>query len=578
VAGQDRRAWHWAQATAQPDEDVAAELEHSAGRARARGGMAAAAAFMSRAVDLTPDPARRSQRALAAAEAHHQAGDPAAALRLLSMAEAGELDDSGQPLVDRLRAQIAFTTHRPGGVAAMMLKAAQELLPHDVRRARETYLDALLAAMLAGDLGAGADVHEVAQAAREAPLSHEATRPVDLLLDGLAVRFTDGYAASVTPLRRAIAAFREIELTPDVVRWFWLAHIMAGTLWEEQVLDNERHLQLVRDLGALATLPLALSARMRAHVLCGDLAAASALADELNTTGEVSGIAPAPYGALLLAAWRGRERPALELIDKSVAEARRRREGFGLVMSGMATALLFNSLGRYDDALRVAEEATAHPRNMGIESWGALVELIHAAARSGDRERAGEAFALLSEATQATRTDWALGIEARCRALLSEGRVADDAYQDALDRLSRTRIRGEFARAHLLYGEWLRREGRRNQAREHLRAAHGMFSLMGMEAFARRAANELLATGETVRKRTRQATSELTSREAHIARLVGEGLSNTDIATRLFISPRTVEWHLGNMFAKLQITSRRQLQRYSTRTAGDDDPAPQPML
>jgi DNA-binding CsgD family transcriptional regulator/tetratricopeptide (TPR) repeat protein len=557
----DRRAWHAAQATSGPDEAVAADLERSADRAQSRGGMAAAAAFMERAAELTLDPARRPQRALAAARAHHCAGSPNAALRLLSLAEAGHSDDAGRAHVDLLRAQIVFTMNRGSDAPPMLLKAAKQLEPFDIRLARETYLDALLAAMFAGGLAIGGSVREVAEAARTAPAPDQPGRPADLLLDGLAVRFTDGYAAAVPMLKQALTAFRDMDLTPKSLRWFWLAHITAGNLWDEQTLDNARHLQLARDMGAMATLPLALTVRIGAHVLSGDLGAAGSLVDELDAVTDATGIPPAPYGALLLAAWQGHERQAFNVIEKATAQALRRGEGFGLITTGTATALVCNSLSRYGAALEAASKASKYPPIMGVESWGVLVELVEAAVRVGQRHRAVDAYARITETTQATRTDWALGIEARCRALLSQGQAADTAYREAVDRLSRTRIRGELARAHLLYGEWLRRRNHRVKAREQLRTSHQMFTTMGMDAFADRAAGELRATGETVRKRTVDTASQLTAQESQIARLVGEGLSNTEIAARLFLSPRTVEWHLSKVFAKLQITSRRQLRR-----------------
>jgi DNA-binding CsgD family transcriptional regulator/tetratricopeptide (TPR) repeat protein len=556
----DRRAWHAAQATVGPDEAVAANLERSADRAQSRGGMAAAAAFMERAAELTLDPARRPQRALAAARAHHEAGAPNAALRLLSLAEGSQLDDAGHAQVDLLRARIAFTMNRGSDAPPMLLKAAKQLELFDIRLARETYLDALLAAMFAGGLATGGSVREAAEAARAAPAPDLPGRPADLLLDGLAVRFTDGYAAALPMLRQALTAFRDVDLTPQVLRWFWLAHITAGSLWDEQTLNNTRHLELARDLGAMATLPLALTVRIGAHVLSGDLAAAGSLVDELDAVTGATGIPAAPYGALLLAAWQGRERPAFDLIEKATAEALRRGEGFGLIITGMATAVVCNSLSRYGDALEAASKASEHPPVMGVESWVALVELVEAAVRVDQRDRAVDAFARITETTQATRTDWALGIEARCRALLSQGKAADTAYREAVDLLSRTRIRGELARTHLLYGEWLRRRNQRTQAREQLRTGYQSFTAMGMEAFADRAAAELRATGETVRKRSVETACQLTAQESQIARLVGDGLSNTEIAARLFISPRTVEWHLSKVFAKLQITSRRQLR------------------
>jgi DNA-binding CsgD family transcriptional regulator/tetratricopeptide (TPR) repeat protein len=556
----DRRAWHQAQATAGPDEEVAADLEWSADRARARGGWAAAAAFLARATTLSVRSDRRSDRALAAAQAKYHAGMHDEALGLLPIAEAGPLDKRRRAQAELLRAQIALTVSRGSNAAPVLLEAARQLEPLDVRLCRETYLDAMLAAMFAGRLAKDVTVTDAAAAARAAPRSTAPPRPPDLLLDALAVRFTDGYAAAVPLLRQALIAFRDPDLSPDDLRWLWLAHISAGNLWDETTLDTTRHVQLARESGAIATLPLALTSCIGAHVYAGDLTEAASLLDELNAVADATGTPLASYGALLLAAWQGRADDAVKLIDATEADVLRRGEGFGLTITGDARALLYNSIGRYGDALQAATHAKDNPPVMGVEPWLVLSELIEAATRSGVADEAADAFRRLAETTRAAGTDWARGIEARSRALLSDDSAAEQHYREAIVRLGRTRIRGELARARLLYGEWLRRQNRRADAREQLRAAHDAFAAMGMDAFADRAASELVATGEPVRKRSAEAPSRLTPQEAQIARLAREGLSNADIAARLFISHRTVEWHLSNIFTKLQITSRRQLR------------------
>jgi DNA-binding CsgD family transcriptional regulator/tetratricopeptide (TPR) repeat protein len=557
----DRRAWHLAHAIAGTDERVAAELERSAGRAQARGGLAAAAAFLNRATELTAEPGRRAKRALTAAEAAHEAGGLDAALRLLGLAEAGPLDPFGRAQVELLRAQISLTVSRGGDTVSLLLHAAKQLEPFDVRSARRTYLDAMMAAMFAGGLADRAGLAEAAAAARAAPPSPDPLRPGDLLLDALATRFTDGYAAAVPLLKRALIAFRDPALSTDELRWVWLAQITVGNLWDEETLDTARHVRIARETGALVTLPLALASRIGAHVLAGELDAAALLLDEMGVVCEATGIPAAPYGALLLAAWRGDEAKALEVLDETTKDLYRRGEGFGLIIVGVAKALLYNSLSRYEEAMTAAQRAGEHPPVMGVEPWQALVELIEAGTRTGQPDVATAAFSRLTEVTNAAGTDWALGIEARCRALLAHDADADRAYREAIDRLRRTKIRGELARAYLVYGEWLRRQNRRTDAREQLRTAHQMFTSMGMEAFAQRAAHELVATGETVRKRNVETANELTAQEAQVARLVREGLANSEIAARLFVSPRTVEWHLSKIFTKLNITSRRQLRR-----------------
>jgi DNA-binding CsgD family transcriptional regulator len=556
----DRRAWHEAQAAAGPDEGVAAQLEQSAGRAQARGGWAAAAAFLARATMLSVGSGRRSDRALAAAQAKYHAGMHDEALGLLPIVEAGPLDKRRQAQAELLRAQIAMTVNRGNDAAPLLLDAARQLEPLDERLSRETYLDAILAAMFAGRLATDVSVADAAAAARAAPRPTVPPRPPDLLLDGLAVRFTDGYVAAVPLLRQALIAFRGPKLSPDDLRWLFLAHISGANLWDESALDTTRHLRLARESGAIATLPLALMTCMGEHVYKGDLTEAAALLDSLNAVADATGTPLASYGALLLAAWHGRADDAVKLIDMTEADLLRRGEGFGLTITADARALLCNSLGRYGDALVAATRAKDHPPVMCIETWLVLSELVEAAIRSGVPDEAADAYGRLAEATQAAGTDWARGIEARCRALLSDDGAAEEHYREAVLRLGRTHIRGELARAHLLYGEWLRRQNRRADAREQLRVAHDAFAAMGMEAFADRAAGELAATGEAVRKRSVEAPSRLTSQEAQIVRLAREGLPNAEIAARLFISHRTVEWHLSNIFAKLQISSRRQLR------------------
>jgi DNA-binding CsgD family transcriptional regulator len=559
----DRRAWHRAQAASGPDEAVAQALERSAGRAQARGGIAAAAAFMERAVALTLDPARRGRRALAAAQAKHQAGAPDAALALLATAQAGPLDELERARVDLLRGQIAFAVNRGSDAPPLLLRAAKRLEPLDARLARDSYLDAFAAAIFAGRLASGAGVLEVAQAALAAPPAPHPPVAADLLLDGLALRIAEGYTAGAPRCKQALRAFRTQDLSdPRALRWLWIACRTANELWDDASWDalSAGQVQLARDAGALPTLSIALGSRIAFNMHAGAFGAATALVDDIQAITEATGSHLAPYGALSLAGWRGREAETSELVDASMGEVVARGEGLGLTVIHFARAVLYNGLGRYEDALAAARQASEQPHDLG-PSNAALPELIEAAARSGRRERAVDALQRLAETTQASGTDWALGVEARSRALVSDGDAAERFYREAIERLGRTRVRSELARAHLVYGEWLRRERRRLDAREQLRTAEEMLTRIGLEAFATRAARELLATGETARKRTIETSDQLTAREAQIARLAGEGLSNTEIGARLFLSPRTVEYHLHKIFTKLDISSRHQLHR-----------------
>jgi DNA-binding CsgD family transcriptional regulator len=556
----DRRAWHRAQAAVGLDEGVAAELERSADRAQVRAGLAAAAAFRQKAAELTPDPVQRAQRALAAARAKHQAGAPAVALGLLAAAEAGPLDELQRAQADLLRGQITLISRRGLEAPSLLLAAARRLGPLDPALARDTYLDAFSAALVFGRLSRS--VQEVARAARAAPTLPAPARTPDLLLDGLALLITDGYAAGAPVLRRALTTFRSQDIsTEEGLRWLWLAGRVAWALWDYDTwqLLVSRLVQITREAGALSQLPLALNTRVFVHLIAGELASATSLAEEAQAVKEATGGSFAPYGALGLAAWRGGEDAAAVLIEAIMGEVVPRGEGIGLTVTQWASALMSNGQGLYDRALTAARKACEYPQELGFYTWS-LVELVEAASRSGQPEFASDALKHLAETTRASGTAWALGMEARSRALLCDGDAAEVLYRAAIDHLGQTRARAELARAHLLYGEWLRRERRRVDAREQLRAAHTMFTEMGQEGFAERARRELAATGETVRRQTVETRDELTPQEAQIARLAADRCTNPEIGAQLFLSPRTVEWHLRKVFTKLDVTSRRQLR------------------
>jgi DNA-binding CsgD family transcriptional regulator len=559
----DRRAWHLAEAAAGPDEDVAAELERAAGRAQARGGLAAAAAFLERAVALTPAPSRRAQRALAAAQTKFEAGALDDALGLLGTAEAGAVDDAQRARGHLLRAQIAFASKRGSDAPQLLLRAARELEAVDPKLARATYLEALSAAMFAGRLARGTGAAEISEAALTCPPPPAAASPSDLLLQGLAVQFTAGYPAGAPILREALRAFgRYTVLPPEEARWLWFASWIAIYLWDDEawMVFSTQHLDLVREAGALTALPFVLTNRNCVYPFFGELGEAAAYEEELRAATEATGIATVPYGALALAALRGREAEFSQLIQTPVKEARARGEGLALTITEILSGTLYNGLGRYDAALAAVGQPERYYEETAV-LWG-LIELIEAAVRSGEPQVAGHALELLAQKTRVAGTDWALGMEARCRALLSHSAAeADNLYREAIERLGRTRVRVEFARAHLLYGEWLRRERRRVDAREQLRTAFEMFNAMGIEGFAARAQRELLATGERVRKGSVEARDELTAQEAQVARLARDGLSNGEIGARLFISQHTAAYHLRKVFSKLNITSRNQLRR-----------------
>ena len=560
----DRRAWHRAQATSVLDEDVAAELERSAARAQARGGFAAAAAFLERSSVLTLDPARRAGRALAAAQATQQAGALDEALTLVASAEAGPLDEFQRAEADVLRARISFAANRGSEAPSLLLGAAKRLEPVDVRLSRETYLDALSAALFAGRLGGAADARRVAAAARAAPPPEPPARAADLLLDGLAVLVTEGHAAGVPILRTALRAFHSDEIrTEEGLRWLWLGGRAAGFIWDYEGWDSLtlRQIRAARAAGALANLPLAFSTRVGVHILAGETRAAASLVEQADALAEATDGRMVPaYGAIALAAFRGREDEVQRLAGTSTPDFIARGEGMGLTLSQWVTAVLYNGLARYDEAFASAVQATVDPHEPWFSTF-ATVELIEAASRSGRSERAAEALAVLSPSTRASGTPWALGIEARSRALLNRGEAAETLYRDAIDRLRPTRLRVDLARSHLLYGEWLRRERRRVDARDELRVAHDLFSEFGMEAFAERARVELQATGERARSRTTDTIDQLTPQELQISRLAAQGNTNREIAAQLFISPSTVEYHLRKAFRKLDVKSRTQLAR-----------------
>jgi DNA-binding CsgD family transcriptional regulator len=489
-----------------------------------------------------------------------QAGALDEALALVSSAESGPLDEVQRAHVDVIRARISFAADRGSG-APLLLSAAKRLEPLDGAAAREIYLDALTAALFAGRLGGEVDARQVAAAARAAPPPEPRTRAADLLLDGLTLLITDGPESGTPVLHKALTAFGTAEIgTEEGLRWLWLAGRAAGYVWDYQNWDalTRRQVRLGRESGALTVLPLTLSTRAGVELYAGNLADASSLIAEANAITDATNDRDVPYAPLALVAFRGREREASRLIQASTEDFLARGEGMGLTLAYWANAYLHNGLGRYDVAHAAAELAAGDPHELWFSPW-AMVELVEASTRSGRNDRAANALEVLRETTRASGTPWAQGIEARSRALLAEGAAAETLYRKAIQHLGPTLLRVDLARAHLLYGEWLRREQRRIDARTELRTAHELFSEFGMEAFAERARVELEATGERVRKRTVDPRSDLTPQEAQVSRLAAQGHANREIAAQLFLSPSTVEYHLRKVFVKLGIKSRTQL-------------------
>ena len=571
----ERRVWHLAAAATEPDEDVATALEQAAAKIQARAGVAASAAFLQRSVALTAEPGRRADRALAAARANLHAGAFDIALGLLAQAEAHAVDDLQRARVEKLRGQIEWASVTGREAPVLLLQAAKRLESLDAELARETYLYAWVASHLAGPLaGPGGLLLEVSRAAQAAPQPAVAPRPCDLLLDGLTTMIAQGRAVAEPTIRRAVAAFLGDQVSGEEwLQWGIFAQMAAMAAWDfdSWVALSARHLELARALGALAPLSIALNGRGSVATQCGDFETATSLAAEKDVVNEVTGIRQASTCDLLLAGYRGRPAEAAPLFTATTEDSTARGEGLAVQMANWSAAVLHNGLGRYAEALAAAEPATEETYSP-LSTQSILPELIEAAVRTGRADLAREALDRLSAMTTIEGSDWAKGLEARSRALVSEGQEAERCYTEAVERLGRTLLQPESARAHLLYGEWLRRENRRLDARHQLHAAYHLFTVIGADAFAERARSELLATGEKVRKREVDTYSQLTPQEEHIVRLARDGRTNPEIAAELFISTRTVEWHFRKVFAKLGITSRRDLHNALPRAVSTRHP------
>jgi DNA-binding CsgD family transcriptional regulator len=553
----DRRAWHLAHAAAGPDDTVAAELERSASRAKARGGVAAAAAFLERAAELSPDPAQRGTRALAAARLKLDAGALEAAERLLTVATTSPLEELDRARAGRLRAQVAFARTPGRETPSLLSAAAKRLEPLDPELARETHLEALWAALRSG-FAESPEVVEAAQAAT-LPAGQEPAHAIDMLLEGVLARLTRGYEPALPAVTRALVAFRAEGFRRENLDWCWLACQLAMDFWDDEACAAicTGLGRVARESGGLTILPLALNYSAAHQLHLGEFGIAEQLMREVETIAAATRNVKVADFSILLAAWRGDRETTYRLRAAAIEAGTAHGEAFAVVAAEHAVAILHNGLGEYADAAAAAQRAYDLDV-LGFGVW-VLPELVEAAARSGDRPAAELAFARLAELSSMSTTEWARGIEAATHALLSDGDEAEAFYLEAIDQLARSRVLVLHTRAQLIYGEWLRREHRRVDARTQLKAAHDAFESMGAHGFAERARRELLATGETVRKRTIETRDELTPQEAQIARLASERLTNPEIAAQLYLSHRTVEYHLHKVFTKLGISSRREL-------------------
>lgn len=560
-ADPDRRAWHLGQAVESQDEAIAAELEASADRAQSRGGLAAAAAFLERAAALTPDPVVRAERELLAARDKYHAGAPEGAQMLLDKVESGPHDELRLAHVRQLRGHLAFVTGGAVVAPRLLLEAAQQFEQLDPVLARETYLDAIIYALRTGRFSEDVTVTEVAQAAAAAPVPRRAARAQDVLLDALAVLYTEGHVKGAPLVQQALDGFTPEGLSvSEATRWLSLGCYGAFATWDDVAWErisaaNIRH---IRATGALGMLPVAHSQRMLVHLHAGEFQAAADLLEESDAIVAAIGVDRPAYDVAAVAAWRGQYERAVELLRVAERAAVERRDGNGLTFVYYASAVMFNGLGRFGEARDAALKA-ANPMGSAFAYW-ALGELAEAAVRCGDRAQAQEAVEVLATTTTPSATEWGLGTEARVRALISDGAEAEGYYQEAISRLGRSRGVMDLARTQLLYGEWLRAQDRVAEARAQLSAAHGRFAEIGAEGYAERARRELAACGVTVAGPAAQKAVELTDQERQIARRARDGRSNAEIGAELFLSARTVEWHLRKVFTKLGISSRRDLR------------------
>ncbi|GAB7192130.1 LuxR family transcriptional regulator [Kineococcus sp. NUM-3379] len=559
----DRRAWHLALAADGPDEEVAAELVRSADRAQARGGLAATGAFLERAAALSPDPARRAERLVSAAVAKRAAGAPEAAVELLAAAENGVLDVRQRAHVVVLRARTAFDRRRDADAVEGLLTAGRSVAAVDVDTARDVLLEAFAAAVYTGRFADRGLIPLIAGTLRSLPRPVDHRDPMEQLHEGFLAQVLHGPAVATPLLRAGVAQALSDVSGPLRTSSLWLVCSAAQETWDEASFRTiaDRQLTGVRRAGAVASLPIALSYRALAHVHAGEFDAAQALVDECHRVAVELEVPPMLHVDVTISAWRGDDVRTAELLRKGMHDATVRQEGRLLTALEYAQTVLLNGQGRYAEALEVCRV----PVELAPTTFQVWIpaEFVEAAVRSGHPDLAMPVLDRLRESARAAGSDWAAGMLARCTALVTVGPEAEASYRAAVEHLALTHAAPQLARTHLLYGEWLRREGRKREAREQLRTAHDAFSALGAAAFAARAARELAATGERARARGAgdpEQPAPLTAQELQVARLVGGGATSKEVAAELFLSPRTVDAHLRNIFAKLGVTSRRQLR------------------
>jgi DNA-binding CsgD family transcriptional regulator len=555
-----RRAWHAAEATAGPDEQIASELEAAAEVAQARGGYAARAAFLRRAAELSGVPGKRVARVLGAAQAMQDAGTLDAGIRILATLRSAELTARDTAHVEWLRAYTRLVQHRGADAAGALVSAATGMTPHHPALAGEMWLAALEAARFGGRFGKPT-VSDVAEAMRTTD-AQAALQPVARdLLQALATLWADDFAKGVRALRPALKRLTDEGQAQDlVIRLLRVAESAAV-----DSLDDEAHHQLVeiheqraRVLGTLANLNTALASGVEVKLNEGNLAAAERRTHELDELAEIQHAPRWHALTALVAAWQGDQGRLAECADQGIPDAVSRREGLAVSGIYLALAIDANAHCEFEAAARHAEQACADDHELGYATW-ALPELIEAAVRAGQIATARVALTRLQRLGNAAQSNWGLGLLAQATAQLSAGRVAAEEFERSIDHLERTRVVIALARTRLLYGEWLRRERQRGAAHHQLTLAHEMFDACGARSFAERAEAELRSTRPPGRRAPPASEHVLTGRELTVARMVATGHSNRAIAKHLFISEKTVEYHLGKVFAKLNVRSRTQL-------------------